>query len=241
METTTTNPKDALMRALSMVFCITVVRRIVCATLLAYGINMKDAAAFAGVSQKSARKYSAMLNSADAGALLYIAVGGHPWKLSSVKELIMAELDRGMYTTLRQIKFKVKELFGIEISRTRLSVFLKANGYRLLQCASIPAKADFAQQRRFYREEMLRLMAAAKRNELTLQFMDAAHFIYGTPTPGAVYARARRAVRTFSGRMRYNVLASLNFITKEITTVANDTYIRATQCLNCWKSLLFNT
>ena len=37
--------------------------------------------------------------------------------------------------------------------------------------------------------------------------------------------------------MRYNVLASLDFITKEITTIANDTYIRAAQVVELLEKL----
>ena len=231
------NPKDALMKALTITLCATVARRVICAVLLAYGIGMKEAAAFAGVCLKSARKYNTILGSADASGLLCMSARVHPWKLSSVKELLLAELDKGLYKTLRQIRFKIKEAFGIEISRGRISAFLAVNGYRLMRSASLPAKADFAEQRRFYREELLLLMAAAKRGELALQFMDAAHFVFGVPTPGAVYTKVRRAIKTFSGRTRYNVLASLDFVTKEITMVANDTYIRAAQVMELFEKL----
>ena len=226
---TLTNPKETLIQALTLTFCKTVIKRIVFAVLYVYGVGLPEAVAFSGICEKSARKYRGMLNSGDSCGLLRISSGTRPSKLGSVEELICAELDKGMYRTLRQIKLKVKELFGIEISRGRLSVFLKANGYRILRCASLPAKADFAEQRRYYREEMMPLMAAAKRNELVLQYMDAAHFVYGTPTPGAVYTKIRRAIRTFNGRMRHNVLASVDFVTKAVTTVANDTYITAVE------------
>ena len=43
---------------------------------------------------------------------------------------------------------------------------------------------------------------------------------------GITYLRKVR-VKTHSGRKRYNVLGALNFITKKMTTVTNDTYITA--------------
>jgi transposase len=46
---------------------------------------------------------------------------------------------------------------------------------------------------------------------------------------GYVYGRVRHFVRTCSGRKRYNVLGALNFVTKKLITVTNDTYITATQ------------
>jgi transposase len=46
---------------------------------------------------------------------------------------------------------------------------------------------------------------------------------------GYIYGKTRRFIKTFSGRKRYNVLGALNFVTKKVTTVANDTYITATE------------
>ena len=45
---------------------------------------------------------------------------------------------------------------------------------------------------------------------------------------GYVYGKTRRFIKTFSGRKRYNVLGALDFVTKKVTIVANDTYITAT-------------
>jgi transposase len=46
---------------------------------------------------------------------------------------------------------------------------------------------------------------------------------------GYIYGKTRRFIKTFSGRKRYNVLGALNFVTKKVTTVANDAYITATE------------
>lgn len=62
-----------------------------------------------------------------------------------------------------------------------------------------------------------------------LLFMDASHFVMGCDFLGYVYARTRRFVKTFSGRKRFNVLGALDFVTGEILTVTNDSYITATQ------------
>ena len=72
-------------------------------------------------------------------------------------------------------------------------------------------------------------MKKAKENKVTLLFLDASHFVMGCDFLGFVYGKTRRFIKTFSGRKRYNVLGALNFITKEVTTVSNDTYITATQ------------
>jgi len=69
----------------------------------------------------------------------------------------------------------------------------------------------------------------AKENKLELLFMDGSHFVMGCDFLGYIYGKTRRFVRTFSGRKRYNVLGAMNFVTKKVTTVANDSYITAAE------------
>ena len=71
--------------------------------------------------------------------------------------------------------------------------------------------------------------ARAANSQDVLLFLDASHFVMGCDFIGAVYGRARRFVKTFSGRQRYNVLGAINFTTKKISVVTNTTYITATE------------
>jgi transposase len=98
-----------------------------------------------------------------------------------------------------------------------------------LKSGSIPAKANVLAQRGFYDTVLLPLMSKAKKNELTLLFMDGSHFVMGCDFLGYIYGKTRRFIKTFSGRKRYNVLGALNFTTKKVTTVANDTYVTAVE------------
>ena len=86
-------------------------------------------------------------------------------------------------------------------------------------------------QRSFYDETLKPLMdkARQKSSEHVLLFMDASHFVMGSDFLGGIYGKARRFVKTFSGRKRYNVLGAINFVTKKVTTITNDTYITATE------------
>jgi transposase len=72
-------------------------------------------------------------------------------------------------------------------------------------------------------------MLKAKKNKLALLFMDGSHFVMGCDFLGYIYGKTRRFIKTFSGRKRYNVLGALNFATKKVTVVANDTYITAVE------------
>jgi transposase len=100
-----------------------------------------------------------------------------------------------------------------------------------LKCGSLPAKADVREQRTFYELVLAPLMKQAQNNEIVLLFADASHFVMGGDFLGYIYGKARRFIRTFSGRKRYNVLGALNFVSKKMTTVTNDTYITSCQVI----------
>lgn len=93
----------------------------------------------------------------------------------------------------------------------------------------MPAKADPATQRTFYDAMLKPLMNKAKREMITLLFMDASHFVMGCDFLGYIYDITRRFIKTYSGRKRYNVLGALNFVSKKVVTVTNDTYITAVE------------
>ena len=72
-------------------------------------------------------------------------------------------------------------------------------------------------------------MEKAKKGDVALLFLDASHFVMGCDFLGHIYGRTRRFVMTFSGRMRYNVLGAMDYITKKVLTITNDSYITATE------------
>lgn len=83
-------------------------------------------------------------------------------------------------------------------------------------------------------------MEQAKSDKITLLFMDASHFIMGCDFLGYVYGVARRFIKTYSGRMRYNVLGALNFVSKKVTTVTNDAYITATEVCELLRKISYD-
>lgn len=72
-------------------------------------------------------------------------------------------------------------------------------------------------------------MEKAEKGDVSLLFLDASHFVMGCGFLGRIYGRTRRFVMTFSGRMRYNVLGAMDYVTKKVLVVANDSYITATE------------
>jgi len=80
-------------------------------------------------------------------------------------------------------------------------------------------------------------MEEAKSGKITLLFMDASHFVMGCDFLGYIYGKVRRWIKTYSGRKRYNVLAALNFISKKMTTITNDTYITSAEICELLKKI----
>lgn len=84
-------------------------------------------------------------------------------------------------------------------------------------------------QRGFYDGALKPLMDKAEDGREALLFLDASHFVMGCDYLGFIYGKMHRFVKSFSGRMRHNVLGAVDFVTKEVVTVTNDTYITATE------------
>ena len=100
----------------------------------------------------------------------------------------------------------------------------------------MPAKADPKAQKNFLENTLNPLIEKAKKLEIELFFMDASHFVMGG-FAGRVWSIVRKYVKTASGRQRYNVLGALNFISKKIEMVVNDSYITSAQVIEMLEKL----
>lgn len=109
-------------------------------------------------------------------------------------------------------------------------------GLRSLAVGFMPAKADPKVQRNFIETVLKPLIEKAKNTDIELFFLDASHFVMGG-FPGRVWSVVRRFIKTASGRKRYNVLGALNFVTKQVESVCNDSYITATQIVEMLEKL----
>ena len=121
-----------VMKMLETVFCITIVKRIICVILIAFEVDKNVIAAKLGISLKSIKKYSDMLNSGQTTELLTIKGNSRKSELVDYKDIIFAELENGTYKNLRQISQMIEQLTGLKRSRYRISVFLKKMGFNLL-------------------------------------------------------------------------------------------------------------
>jgi transposase len=74
------------------------------------------------------------------------------------------------------------------------------------------------------------LIAVAKRGEVYLYYVDAAHFVLGAFL-AYLWCKVRVFIRTPSGRKRYNVLGAYNAITGAMVSVTNTTYINSSSVI----------
>ena len=111
-----------------------------------------------------------------------------------------------------------------KFTRTQYRKFLKHICMEPRKVAAIPAKAAPLAQREFLTQKLEPCLEEAKTGKRVVFFMDASHFVL-SPFLGIVWCFARIFIKAPSDRQRFNVLGALNAITKELTTVCNDTYI----------------
>ena len=221
---------ETIIRFLKMFLTDTLAKRIVSMILIAIGIKDDRVAAVVGLSERSIWALRKAMVGGNIECLLELGSGsGRPRKAKDLECAIVEELEKNNYHTRRQIADMILEKFGVVMSVSTVGRLLKKNGIRRLKSGSIPAKANAELQRSFYETVLLPLMSKAAEDKLVLLFLDASHFVMGCDFLGYIYGKVRRFVKTFSGRKRYNVLGALNFVTKKVTTVANDAYITATE------------
>jgi transposase len=75
-------------------------------------------------------------------------------------------------------------------------------------------------------EELNPRLEEAKKQERSVYFVDAAHFVLGSFI-GCLWCIARIFIPSSSGRSRYNVLGVIDAVTHQLITVCNETYINA--------------
>ena len=209
---------------------VTLAKRVIAMVLLCAGLPTLRVAELTGMCERSARNLLTSMQEKDTGSLLSIKGGsGVKSKTAGLETEIVAEIERENYHTRQQIADMIEEKFHVHISASSVGRLLKKNGIRRLKNGSLPARADTGKQRSFYENELQPLMSEAEKSKLVLLFLDASHFVMGCDFLGYIYGKVRRFVLTFSGRMRYNVLGAIDYTTKKVLTVTNESYITATE------------
>ena len=124
-------------------FCMTLVKRILCAVLLAFEVDPEKIRYELGLSDKSIKKYRDMLDSAGYDRLLHMGEHRRGSDLDNYKDVIFKELDSGAYRTLREIAVMIEKKTGLVRSRNRIHIFLRNNGYKPLKVGFFPCESGW--------------------------------------------------------------------------------------------------
>ena len=108
MERSSERVKKAIV-LLSRFMCLTLVKRIICAILLAFEVDAERIRRELGLSYKSFKKYEVMLDSDEYEQLMQMGKHKRPNELDDYKEIIFNELDSGAYRTLREIAVMIEK------------------------------------------------------------------------------------------------------------------------------------
>jgi len=230
MDTNQEKALSILIKVMEEKLGIRLVKQVFTILLMLFSIDRKIITKSLGVSTVSIKKYEKMIQAGTLSELFIDNVYKRKSELENYTEQIIAELDKNPVRTLREAAVIIEKLTGIKRSIPQIRNFLKKNGYRPLKVGFFPSKADFIKQKEFIKEKLKPMMKLAKEGKIQLFFVDASHFVMGGFV-GQVWSKVRLFVKTSSGRKRYNVLGALNFVTKKLETITNDTYITSDQVI----------
>jgi transposase len=147
-------------------------------------------------------------------------------ELESYRDRIKEELKDEYIQSTSEFAHRIFLITGISRGLTQVRKFIHKIGFNYLQIGHIPAKADTAKQHQWKEEILEPAIDEAEKGKCYLFFCDAAHFVLA-PFICKVWSLARKFVKAAAGRNRINVLGAVNAITKEVTTMINDTFIDA--------------
>ena len=122
---------------------MTLIKRILCAVLLAFEVDAEKIRQELGLSYKSFKKYEAILDSEEYERLLQMGEHKRSSELDDYKDVIFNELDSGAYRTLREIAVMIETKTGLKRSRNRIQIFLRNNGYKPLKVGFFPSEGGW--------------------------------------------------------------------------------------------------
>jgi transposase len=132
--------------------------------------------------------------------------------------------------SVKEAQHVIEQQTGVRREESQVRAFLHRLGMRCRQVGTVPGRLteeQQAEQRRFLEEELSPKLDEAEAGKRKKFFVDASHFVHGAFVC-RLWCFVRSFVRSPSGRKRWNVLGAVDFVTKQLLTVTNTTYITAT-------------
>jgi transposase len=194
--------------------------------LKSQGLPHQDICRLARISENTLRSYLRQYQEGGVERLKRTDWDGPTGELSDHRQRIEEHFRKNPPRSTAQAAADIERLTGVRRGLTQVRKFLKGMGLKFRKLGMIPAKADAAEQRKFLDERLLPRLKQARRLRRVVCFVDAAHFVHGAFL-GYLWCFTRLLIRGPSGRKRFNVLGAIDAVTRELTTVTNDTTIDA--------------
>jgi transposase len=194
--------------------------------LKSQGLPHRDICRLARISENTLRTYLRQFQEGGIERLKQTDWDGPVSELSGHRRAIEEHFRNNPPRSTSQAAADIERLTGIRRGPTQVRKFLKGLGLKFRKLGMIPAKADPAEQAKFLDERLGPRLRQARRLKRVVCFVDAAHFVHGTFL-GYLWCFARLLIRGPSGRKRFNVLGAIDAVTRQLTTVTNETTIDA--------------
>ncbi len=195
--------------------------------LKSQGLPHHEVCRLARISENTLRSYLRQYQEGGVERLKRTEWDGPSSELAEHRESLEEHFRNHPPRSTAQAAAEIERITGIRRGLTQVRKFLKGMGLKFRKLGMIPAKADDAAQRKFLDERLRPRLEQARRLRRVVCFVDAAHFVHGTFL-GYLWCFTRLLIRGPSGRKRFDVLGAIDAVTRELTTVTNDTTIDAT-------------
>jgi transposase len=194
--------------------------------LKSQGLPHRDICRLARISENTLRSYLRQYQEGGVERLKQTDWDGPTSELSDHREALEEHFRKNPPRSTAQAAADIERITGLRRGLTQVRKFLKGMGLAFRKLGMIPAKADADAQRKFLDERLGPRLRQARRLRRVVCFVDAAHFVHGTFL-GYLWCFTRLLIRGPSGRKRFNVLGAIDAVTRQLTTVMNDTTIDA--------------
>lgn len=195
--------------------------------LKSQGLPHHDICRLARISENTLRSYLRQFQDGGVESLKRTDWDGPTSELADHRRAIEDHFRKNPPRSTAQAATDIERITGIRRGPTQVRKFLKGLGLKFRKLGMIPAKADAAEQAKFLDERLRPRLKQARRLKRVVCFVNAAHFVHGTFL-GYLWCFTRLLIRGPSGRKRFNVLGAIDAVTRELTTVTNNTTVNAT-------------
>lgn len=205
-------------------------RRSMVLWLRSQGRTPQDCAQVGGVGERTVGRY---VEGFDKGGLAWVRQirrkGPLPsWASHTVS--LEAEFQAAPPRTVAEASQRIEARCGVRLRPTQTRAFLHAHGFAWRKVAAMPVppkktvEDHVATQRQFLDDKLEPALAAARRGQGHVFFVDAAHFVLGMFLC-CLWSQRRLFVRASSGRQRFNVLGAWNAVTHQFVSICNTTVV----------------